>query len=72
MEITKPKWLKNFIIRFNNLEASNKFLRVTGYVWIFITLFLFVPNTIIDVYVSENGNLVNATITEMPNCCDCK
>jgi hypothetical protein len=72
MKITKPKWLKNFIIRYNNIDKSNRFFVNVGFVWTAVVLFLFVPNTLIDVYVSENGNLVNANIAEMPSCCDCK
>lgn len=72
MNITKPKWLKNFIIRYNNIDKSSRFFIKVGFVWTAVVLFLFVPNSLIDVYVSENGNLVNATITEMPSCCDCK
>ena len=59
MKITKPKWLKNFIIRYNNIDKSNRFFVNVGFVWTAVVLFLFVPNTLIDVYVSENGNLVN-------------
>lgn len=69
MKISKPNWLKNFFIRFNNIDKSNKFVRNAGIIWTAVVLFLFIPEKLIDLYVSENGTIVNATITEMPDNC---
>lgn len=69
MEITKPKWLKNYFIRFHNIDKSNKFIRNIGIIWTAAVLFLFIPEELINLYVSENGTIVNATITEMPDNC---
>lgn len=69
MKITKPIWLKNYFIRFNNIDKSNKFIRNAGIIWTAVVLFLFIPEKLIDLYVSENGTIVNATITEMPDNC---
>lgn len=72
MKITKPIWLKNFFIRFNNIDKSNKFIRNAGIIWTAAVLFLFIPEELINSYVSKNGTLVNAKITEMPNNCGSK
>lgn len=69
MKITKPIWLKNFFIRFNNIDKTNKFIRNIGIVWTAVVLFLFFPEELINLYVCENGTLVNAKITEMPYNC---
>lgn len=69
MKITKPIWLKNFFIRFNHIDKSNKFIRNAGIIWTAFVLFLFIPEKLIDLFVSENGTIVNATITEMPDNC---
>lgn len=69
MKITKPIWLKNFFIQFNNIDKSNKFIRNAGIIWTAVVLFLFIPEKLIDLYVSENGTIVNATITGMPDNC---
>ncbi|MFY7732711.1 MAG: hypothetical protein ACOVSR_04455 [Bacteroidia bacterium] len=69
MKITKPIWLKNFFIRFNNIDKSNKFIRNAGIIWTVFVLFLFIPEELINLYVSENGTIVNATITKMPDNC---
>ena len=69
MKISKPNWLKNFFIRFNNIDKSNKFIRNAGIIWTAVVLFLFIPEKLIDLYVSENGTIVNATIIEMPDNC---
>lgn len=69
MKITKPIWLKNFFIRFNNIDKSNKFIRNAGVIWTAVVLFLFIPEELINLYVSKNGTIVNATITEMPDNC---
>jgi hypothetical protein len=72
MKITKHNWLKNFFIRFNNIDKSNKFIRNAGIIWTSVVLFLFIPEKLIDLYVSKYGTLVNAKITEMPNNCGSK
>ncbi|MBJ7427697.1 MAG: hypothetical protein JHD28_01895 [Bacteroidia bacterium] len=69
MTITKPIWLKIFFIRFNNIDKSNKFIRNAGFIWTAVVLFFFIPEELINLYVSENGIIVNATITEMPDNC---
>lgn len=69
MKITKTIWLKNFFIRFNNIDKSDKFIRNAGIIWTAVVLFLFIPEKLIDLYVSENGTIVNAKITEMPDNC---
>jgi hypothetical protein len=69
MKISKPNWLKKFFIRFNNIDKSNKFIRNAGIIWTAVVLFLFIPEKLIDLYVSENGTIVNATITGMPDNC---
>jgi len=60
---------ENFFIRFNNIDKSNKFIRNAGIIWTAVVLFLFIPEKLIDLFVSENGTIVNATITEMPDNC---
>ena len=72
MKITKPIWLKNFFIRFYHIDKSNKFIRNAGIIWTAVVLFLFIPEELINLYISENGTLVNAKITEMPNNCGSK
>jgi hypothetical protein len=72
MKITKPIWLKNFFIRFYHIDKSNKFIRNAGIIWTAAVLFLFIPEELINLYISENGTLVNAKITEMPNNCGSK
>jgi hypothetical protein len=69
MKITKTIWLKNFFIRFYHIDRSNKFIRNVGIIWTAVVLFLFIPEKLIDLYVSENGTIVNAIITEMPDNC---
>ncbi len=69
IKITKPIWLKNFFIRFNHIDKSNKFVRNAGIIWTAVVLFLFIPEELINLYVCENGTIVNATITEMPDNC---
>jgi hypothetical protein len=72
MKITKPIWLKNFFIRFNNIDKTNRFLRNAGIIWTAVVLFLFIPEELINLYVSKNGTIENATITEMPDNCGFK